>query len=184
MCFNLGFKEFHDYFAAIEKNDPKVDIYKEKGIQDMKTATRQYARKQVAWIKNKLVPKCLKEHENNTGAIYLIDATNVDSVTDSLVKKVVQLAENFISNKPNEDPLVLCNELNHLLKTDVSQETWQLYTCETCTDRITGENRIFNSKSIWEEHLSSNTHKNGLKRIESLQRRDAYFAKRDENISK
>lgn len=73
----IGFKEFHNYFACLKNNDEKEKIEKafRKGLDDMKLATRQYARQQVHWIKNKLAPECNDEHERGAGAFYVVDAT-------------------------------------------------------------------------------------------------------------
>ena len=75
----IGFKEFHDYFEAIEKtpNIPKskLDILFKKGVDAVKLATRQYARKQINWIKNKLGPSMAVEHEQQNAAFYIINAT-------------------------------------------------------------------------------------------------------------
>ncbi|KAJ2996106.1 hypothetical protein HDV02_000159 [Globomyces sp. JEL0801] len=64
---------------AIESKFDKIEIEKllENGIENMKVATRQYARHQVSQIKNKFVPVMIKEHNQNTGSFYLIDATGI-----------------------------------------------------------------------------------------------------------
>ena len=73
----IGFKEFQDYFRLVNENASNKEIIKAKeiGIENMKIATRQYARKQVHWLKNKLGPMLLQSHHNGKGAIYLIDAS-------------------------------------------------------------------------------------------------------------
>ena len=73
----IGFKEFHEYFVAKETGQSDQVIQKEfhKGVEMMKLATRQYARQQIQWIRNNIVPSMLGEHEKGPGAIYLVDAT-------------------------------------------------------------------------------------------------------------
>lgn len=73
----IGFKEFHNYFEAIESGQHAEIVQTEfrKGVEQMKLATRQYARQQVQWIRNKLVPSIIEEHDQEMGAFYLIDAT-------------------------------------------------------------------------------------------------------------
>lgn len=78
---SLGFKEFDEYFNLKESLEPqsKQDIDKalKQGVEKMKLATRQYARQQVHWIKNKLGPAIIEEHKKETGAFYVIDATGM-----------------------------------------------------------------------------------------------------------
>ena len=142
----------------------------------MKTATRQYARKQVSWIKNKLAPKCLSEHDNDFGGIYLIDATSPESLTENVIQQIVSLAEDFLSGKPNHSPSILGENIKDLLETGKPEEEWGLYTCETCVNRFTGERKILSGRGEWEKHLKSNIHKNGLRRIENAKKRDEYLA--------
>lgn len=75
----IGFKEFHDYFEALESPDEnkkeELDKLFQAGVEDMKLATRQYARKQINWIKNKLGPAMVEEHGKHNAAFYVIDAT-------------------------------------------------------------------------------------------------------------
>ena len=74
----IGFKEFHEYFVELEKQPSDADLVEKKrveGINDMKTATRQYCRKQTTWIRNKLMPACLSEAKTGHSGFYLLDAT-------------------------------------------------------------------------------------------------------------
>ncbi|KAJ3337177.1 hypothetical protein HDU91_001551, partial [Kappamyces sp. JEL0680] len=68
----IGFKEFHDYFLALEAGDgsDKTDGLFQEGVEKMKLATRQYARQQVHWIRNKLAPAILQEHDSGNAAFY------------------------------------------------------------------------------------------------------------------
>jgi tRNA dimethylallyltransferase len=78
----IGFKEFHEYLSmrqSLNPSDPETDQtlkkLRDNGIESMKTGTRQYARRQVTWLKNKLVPPLLFYHRQDSAGIYLIDAT-------------------------------------------------------------------------------------------------------------
>ena len=72
----IGFKEFKEYFDLL-KSDASDDLVRKsrnEGIERMRIATRQYARKQVNWLKNKLSPMIMSQCSENA-AIYLIDAS-------------------------------------------------------------------------------------------------------------
>lgn len=69
----IGFKEF----AAFLSRDPaleKKDGLMESGLESMKISTRQYAKRQVKWIKTKLLP-ALEAQKNQDVILYLLDAT-------------------------------------------------------------------------------------------------------------
>ena len=52
IIISSGFKEFDAYFE--DPSRPQVEF--DMGIERMKVATRQYATRQVKWIKNRLLP--------------------------------------------------------------------------------------------------------------------------------
>jgi tRNA dimethylallyltransferase len=77
----IGFKEFKDYLSALEqsesnasKDEHKLSHLKESGLEEMKRNTRQYARRQVTWLKNKLVPQVL---ESNQVGMAILEATGM-----------------------------------------------------------------------------------------------------------
>jgi hypothetical protein len=70
MC--LGYKEFHKYLNASTPSKQDFD----NAINNMKVATRKYAKRQVYWIRNKLLPTAyLMNNDEASTTIYLLDAT-------------------------------------------------------------------------------------------------------------
>ncbi|KAG6892050.1 hypothetical protein C0992_002114 [Termitomyces sp. T32_za158] len=69
---SIGYKEFHDYLSAPQPSAAMFDA----AVEHMKLSTRQYAKRQVSWIRNKLLPAV---HTANTEELlaptYLLDAT-------------------------------------------------------------------------------------------------------------
>jgi len=61
----VGFKEFARYFDAISSLavESVIETERIKGVEMMKLATRQYARKQIRWIRNKLLCSGALSHE-------------------------------------------------------------------------------------------------------------------------
>ncbi|KAJ3043394.1 hypothetical protein HDV00_005092 [Rhizophlyctis rosea] len=63
----IGFKEFHPYFTYLSSHplppadDPRLQELLAQGVEDMKRATRNYARRQVAWMRNRLVGMVRRE---------------------------------------------------------------------------------------------------------------------------
>ncbi|GJJ12488.1 hypothetical protein Clacol_006730 [Clathrus columnatus] len=69
---SIGFKEFADYLST---ESPTKKQY-EESVERIKISTRQYAKRQVHWIRNKLLPAI--EHSDTSESkviMYLLDAT-------------------------------------------------------------------------------------------------------------
>jgi tRNA dimethylallyltransferase len=75
-----GFREFHQYLADPSPSEKKYLA----AVENLKIANRQYAKRQVSWIRNKFLPaahaakttegtKCVK--------LYLLDATGLHNVS-------------------------------------------------------------------------------------------------------
>lgn len=71
----IGYKEFDPYFIAVEegKDDRELEKIKVECTERMKAATRRYAKSQIKWIKNKLVPTALNA-KNDDVLVYCLDA--------------------------------------------------------------------------------------------------------------
>ena len=54
---SIGFKEFHEYLILSDEEKTTAGGVKllEEGVEKMKIATRQYARKQNKWVRNRFV---------------------------------------------------------------------------------------------------------------------------------
>ncbi|KAJ3315715.1 hypothetical protein HDV04_002129 [Boothiomyces sp. JEL0838] len=164
----IGFKEFDSYLNSLDQGIDSPDLLK-TGIDEMKRGTRQYARRQVTWIKNKLAPECLIEHENGTGAFYLIDATAADAMTDELVDKVVELAKNFLLSKENSSPSLLGPNISSLLEQPVQGDDWDQYVCHECVSPD-GKPKLLNGPKEYEVHMNSSTHKKSVKRNKNAEK--------------
>ncbi|CAG8788359.1 285_t:CDS:2, partial [Racocetra fulgida] len=61
---------FEPYLKTLEEtphsDDNAIDAIKESSIEAMKAATRRYSRKQIRWIRNKLLLKCQESNLNDT----------------------------------------------------------------------------------------------------------------------
>lgn len=170
----IGFKEFHDYFQAVEDPTFNQDLTKsvfEKAVEDMKLATRQYARKQIHWIKRKLGPAILHEHEKNLAAMYVLDATGKlklliaepEMLTEEKIEETIKLVESFIVGEPNQNSMIMAPHLSELFQISEKEEQWNLFYCEHCLDIKTSKPRAFTGQKIWLLHTASRAHKKALR---------------------
>lgn len=82
-----GYKEFDPFLTLRHRdpsrtleNDPELRKLFEQGVEEMKASTRQYAKRQVQWIKNKLLPVVRDAGEDVT--VVLLDATGEPALFD------------------------------------------------------------------------------------------------------
>ncbi|KAJ3145370.1 hypothetical protein HDU89_007124 [Geranomyces variabilis] len=171
----IGFKEFEAYLSASEQKtatEAELELLKARGLEDMKRGTRQYARRQVAWIKNKLAVACLRKldaagqgHEKERIGFYLLDATSLDDWSSNIAERAVSLAKGFLAaatSLPN--PRTLNTAAATLLPppvppSDAPPPRWTKRTCPVCVDSATGELRVLNGTREWEIHVATRGHR-------------------------
>ncbi|CEQ42808.1 SPOSA6832_04660, partial [Sporobolomyces salmonicolor] len=79
---SIGYKEFEPYLSArhrdpsrtLENHDELRRVF-DMGVENMKTSTRQYAKRQVKWIKSKLLPAVRKLEDQSDVTVVLLDAS-------------------------------------------------------------------------------------------------------------
>ncbi len=74
---SIGFKQMEPYLDGLRQNvsPAELEALKQKGLENMKTATRRYAKDQVRWLKYKTLPH-LKD-ENALDHLFLLDGTDL-----------------------------------------------------------------------------------------------------------
>jgi tRNA dimethylallyltransferase len=67
-----GYKEFDTYLSSPRPSEKAFQA----AVEHMKLSTRQYSRRQISWIRNKLLPAVYATNSKDTAIpIYLLDAT-------------------------------------------------------------------------------------------------------------
>jgi len=73
----VGYREFDRYVELYDT--PESQSAYEPSVESMKRSTRRYAKRQVSWIKNQLIPAILRVNERSpmdqVAPFYLLDAT-------------------------------------------------------------------------------------------------------------
>ncbi|KAF9216093.1 hypothetical protein BGZ59_011019 [Podila verticillata] len=179
----IGYKEFDPYFSALEKavasneltDTAELEALKVECTETMKTKTRQYAKRQVLWIRNKLLPLC-KEKDVK---IFLLDATLLDTWKENVGNVAVKIAKDFFASRPLPSPESLNQYAKDMLvaQRDLDAvsalESWEKKECKICTDmqRIMHDKYgkgaseespapvIIHGPTSWEQHLRSRQHR-------------------------
>lgn len=131
---SIGFKEFLPYLDLRSQGagEKELQELRQTGLSGMKTATRQYARSQIKWIRIKFL-NALKAGEidsdgqagNRHGDIFLLDSTDASIFSETVSRTAVDIAKSntrksftlytipiltfieFTSGQPLLDPLTL-----------------------------------------------------------------------------
>ncbi|XP_076242789.1 tRNA dimethylallyltransferase [Calliopsis andreniformis] len=158
---SIGFKEFHDYLVLPEeeKREKKGEQLLERGIDELKLATKRYAKRQEKWIMNRLI----RRTDRQVPPVYALDCTNLKEWNSSVYEPAVAIVEAVLrGEKPEQKPL---NEsVDNVKVTDSSNE--ESHYCDICE-------RIFVGDHQWNIHLQSSKHKRVLRRKKMLEEREA-----------
>lgn len=151
----IGYKEFLPWLQ-----EPQLNKL-ENGIERMKIRTKQYAKRQVKWIKKMLIPDIKGEN------IYLLNATDLSQWDTLVCSRAIDISTEFINNKQitfDQAP----SELAALISTQETVDRkkssdWQHYECEICKDSD-GKKLIAIGEKNRQIHLKSRRHKSNLTR--------------------
>lgn len=147
----IGYKEFRPYFNSTDDDELKDEILKQC-IERVKVTTRQYARRQLTWIRNRILPR-------QEFPVYAFDSSDVSTWGEQVRPKALTIAHAFVKNNldmlnPQEYPVMN----NPTTKSSDSIAQWQKFTCDVC------HGRILNGQHEWSEHLKSRKHRKLVQR--------------------
>lgn len=156
---SIGYKEFKDFSRA--QADPSVDAaklekMKAEGVERTQIATRQYAKRQVRWIRIKLVNALAESRSSES--LYLLDGTDVSRFDDDVIEPAVKLAGQFLRGEELPQPASMSAAAKELLQPtrdyDLAPkpEKWAKQYCLACdVTCVTPEQ--------WQMHTKSKAHK-------------------------
>ncbi|EMD38693.1 hypothetical protein CERSUDRAFT_94230 [Gelatoporia subvermispora B] len=180
----IGYKEFHEYLSAAEPSEMAF----RKAVADMKQATRKYAKKQVAWFRNKLLPAVNAMNESSvseSGGLvaptFVLDATDVGKKWVSNVQEPAErITHDFLDKTELPNPYSVCEaacEVMSIRQKTIDPtavlEARRMVACDVCT--VNPEQPFMVENAIWDVHIKSRTHRRLVARAERLS---------DENIAR
>ncbi|CAL1703933.1 unnamed protein product [Somion occarium] len=137
---SIGFKEFSQYLSMPEGQE-KTKAY-ESAVGRMKISTRQYAKKQVSWLRNKLLPAAYSANAamREIGKLpvvptYLLDATDLSSWKENIHDIAERITRDFLEERDLLDPLSVSDTAASLLslpEKDVSSPKRATKDCLPC----------------------------------------------------
>jgi tRNA dimethylallyltransferase len=159
---SIGYKEFVDYEAALANQQlPTKDLerLKTEGIEKTQAATRQYANRQLKWIRIKLLNALAGAGQQ--GNVFLFDGTDLTSWEEDVALPALRVAGLFLSGQKLPEPSSLSDTAAEMLTPkrnyDLGQrpDLWQKRVCETCGTIAVTEND-------WSLHIKSRAHRRAV----------------------
>ncbi|KPV76485.1 uncharacterized protein RHOBADRAFT_25555 [Rhodotorula graminis WP1] len=163
---------------------PELRAEFDRAVRTMKTSTRQYAKRQVKWIRAKLLPAVRDEAERARDegreaevVVVLLDATDLSKWRDNVRDPAVDLLYKFLDGAPLPDPASLSPAATaHLAPpSSASASSHAKRACPTCT-RDPARPFLVEERQ-WDAHLGSKTHRVAARR--RVQRGGREGARRD-----
>lgn len=156
---SIGYKEFEQYQKVLRcgtASDADLEKLKQLGIERTQAATRQYSKRQVRWIRIKLLNALQNATASNT--TFLLDGSDIKEWHKTVAEPGIELACKFLADESLPDPMSLSEVAKEMLapkSEDLSQrpDLWEKKVCEACGGVVCV------TPATWETHLKSKGHK-------------------------
>lgn len=185
---SIGFKEFNANITALKSgtaSEAHLAKLEAEATERTKIATRQYAKRQVRWIRIKLLNALVSANAEQN--LYLLDSSDVSKLSDNVLQPAAELTEAFLSGSAMPDPKSLSTlAQEHLTaKQDhdlaASPQKWVRQKCDLCNVTCVTEKQ-------WEQHSRSRAHrrlaskkrKQGEENGDGVQDNEAAVSKRED----
>jgi tRNA dimethylallyltransferase len=166
---SIGYKEFLEYQSALSEgstSDAELARLKKVATEKMQAATRQFANRQIRWIRIKLLNALAGAGRKDNA--FLFDGTDLNHWEDRVIKPATEITENFLAGQELPSPMDLSEAAREMLTPkrdyDLAQrpDLWQKKTCETCGMIAVTENE-------WTLHIKSRGHRRAIGAKKKLQ---------------
>ena len=141
----IGYKEFLPFLTD---GDHSEDLRNE-GVERTKVATRQYARRQIRWIRLKLLSAMANAHM--AGRLFLLDGTDLSSWSTQVDVLAQGITNTFLNGDNLPCSASFSNLAKEMLVTEEKPQRIARY-CEACEKTLMSDGE-------WARHLKSKGHK-------------------------
>eukprot|EP00835_Amoeboradix_gromovi_P002403 NODE_136_length_18060_cov_0.656645.p1 type:complete len:465 gc:universal NODE_136_length_18060_cov_0.656645:15805-17199(+) len=165
---SIGFKEFGSYLNS-KKEENLIEA-----LELMKLRTRQYARRQIQWIRARIVPRLFNSFQTSDCHLCLVDCSFVEMWKDTVIPSALYCVEKYFAGVKVDRKVALqrqfdmykalgnidSSHLADILDTHISniypdpiafEDPNKRFECKTCNKYIFGSRQ-------WKAHLSSKKH--------------------------
>jgi len=158
---SIGWKEFEPYLRELDSemtSQEKLGTLCSSSIERVQIATRQYAKRQVRWIRLKLIH--VLSEDDALDILYLVDGTDLSRWLENVSNPAIDITGRFLEGSELRPPRELsAAALEFLSPPDASDhpDVGFRQECELC--HMTAVTEI-----SWKDHLKSRRHRGVVKR--------------------
>ncbi|OTB06202.1 hypothetical protein M426DRAFT_55772 [Hypoxylon sp. CI-4A] len=163
---SIGYKQMEPFLEA-EKNGPnadKMDQLRETGLEEIRIATRQYAKYQLRWIRQKSIP-AFQDHKA-MDYLFLLDSSNADDFSTDVLVPAAKICLGFLNDQALVKPTAISDTANKVLAAlenvgTQSKPTFKIKTCQICDMSLQTE-------AQWEKHIKGRKHYRALQKRKKI----------------
>jgi tRNA dimethylallyltransferase len=159
---SIGYKEFLSYHHSAQSNESdaaELAKIKTTAIEKTQAATRQYANRQIKWIRIKLLNALAGAGQS--GNVFLLNGSDLSTWEEDVVSSAISVTKDFLSGESLPAPSSLSGTAAEMLtpkrEYDLGQrpDLWQKRVCDTCGTVAVTEND-------WSLHVKSRAHRRAV----------------------
>ncbi|KAI8942967.1 hypothetical protein NX059_001006 [Plenodomus lindquistii] len=160
---SIGYKEFLEYQQASSAgaiiSEEELATLKQAAIERTQAATRQYANRQIKWIRIKLLNALICADAKSS--TFLVDGSDLSKWEEHVINPATTITEQFLSGQTLPTPSSLSSTAADMLTPsrdyDLSQrpDLWERKVCDFCGTVAVTEND-------WTLHIRSRAHRKAV----------------------
>ena len=152
---SIGYKEFLPYLSATQSKDqdlesPEFKQIRLKCIEATQAHTRQYAKRQVRWIRLKLLHELRQQGVEKR--LFLLDGTDLERWQENVERTALDLASKFMAGEPLPDSMLLSDAAEKILSRTNKEDDLIAMHCDGCQKTLMGDKQ-------WDAHVRTKRHK-------------------------
>ncbi|KAI8630325.1 tRNA isopentenyltransferase [Xylariaceae sp. FL1651] len=175
---SIGYKQMEALLEGELNHEPPgvLEKLKKTGLEEINIATRQYARYQLRWIRQKSL-KSFKERDA-MDLLYVLDSTNVSEFSTNVLQPATDICRRYLAGEDRTKPMEISDKAREVLaafeREGMSSSTVsKVKKCEVC-------NMSLPTEDSWTKHINGRKHRRALQ----MKRRTALIpAEADSQLS-
>lgn len=159
---SIGYKQMEPILEAERDGSSpgRMKQLKEAGLEDIRVATRQYAKYQLRWIRRKSIP-LVKDH-GAMDYLFLLDSSNANNFSVDVLTPAADICQKFLDGQALVGPTEVSKAASEVLTafeedSAPSEPIFKVKACDACEVTLQSEDQ-------WEKHIKGRKHRRTLQK--------------------
>ncbi len=159
---SIGYKQMEPILEAERDGSSpgRMKQLKEAGLEDIRVATRQYAKYQLRWIRRKSIP-LVKDH-GAMDYLFLLDSSNANNFSVDVLTPAADICKKFLDGQALVVPTEVSKAASEVLTafeedSAPSEPIFKVKACDACEVTLQSEDQ-------WEKHIKGRKHRRTLQK--------------------